>query len=149
MGSPHLFEDPTAGGIRRLTGAPQTEPADLPCESSKRHVRFHRGSIHFSHEGCLTEVALPFAVLILQDVSLALFTAKQLTRGSKFEPFGDGFPRFRDTSVLGHRGAEFSGRIPSSKGFFAPFSGDFQAGCRALNHRIFKNGNQKIKSAKK
>jgi hypothetical protein len=39
------------------------------------------------NESDFTEVALPFAVLILQDVALALFAAKHLSCCSNFEPF--------------------------------------------------------------
>ena len=36
------------------------------------------------NESDFTEVALPFAVVILQDVALAFFAAKHLARGSNF-----------------------------------------------------------------
>ena len=61
---------------------------------SERHVCLHCGCVHFCHEGDFTEVTLTLAALILQDVALALFTAKHLTGGSNFEPFADGFSRF-------------------------------------------------------
>ena len=72
----------------------------------ERHVRLDCFDIHFRHEGDFTEVALPFAALVLQDMALALFTAQHLTRGSYFEPLGVSFPRLGDTGIFGHRGAD-------------------------------------------
>lgn len=87
----------------------------------ERHVRFHGWHIHFGHKGDFTEIALPFTILILQQVALAFFAAKQLACGSHFEPFGDGFTGFGDACVFGHRGGEDRGDLTSCKGFLSDF----------------------------
>jgi hypothetical protein len=87
----------------------------------ERHVREDGLLIHFCHEGDFTKIALPLAVLILQDVALALFTAQHLTRRSNFESFGDGFSCFGYTSVFGHRGGESGGDPSIGKVFLAAF----------------------------
>ena len=71
------------------------------------------------NESDFTEVALPFAVLILQDVALALFAAKHLSSCSNFEPFGNGFSRFGYTGIFGHRGSECRGSRLMGNLFFA------------------------------
>lgn len=60
----------------------------------KRKIREDGLLIHFRHKGDLAEIPLPFAILVLQDVALALFTAQHLPGRSHFESFGDGFSRF-------------------------------------------------------
>ena len=87
----------------------------------KRKIREDGLLIHFRHKGDLAEIPLPFAILVLQDVALALFTAQHFTRRSDFESFGDRLSRFGYTSVFGHRGDE-SGGVPwFSKVFFQRF----------------------------
>jgi hypothetical protein len=87
----------------------------------ERHVRLDCFDIHFRHKGDFTEVALPLAALVLQDVALALFTAQHLTRGSYFEPLGVSFPRLGDTGIFGHRGGDGKGEAPFGKVFFTEF----------------------------
>ena len=84
----------------------------------ERHVRLDGFDVHFRHKGDLTEVALTLAILVLQDVALALFTAQHLTRGSYFEPLGISFPRLGDTSIFGHRGGDGRGEDRFGKVFF-------------------------------
>ena len=84
----------------------------------ERHVGLDCFDIHFRHEGDFTEVALTLAVLVLQDVALALFTAQHLTRGSYFEPLGISFPRLGDTGIFGHRGGDGRGEAEFGKVFF-------------------------------
>ena len=60
----------------------------------EREVREDRLLIHFRHKGDFTEVTLTLAILVLQDVALALFAAQHFTRRSNFEAFGDSFSRF-------------------------------------------------------
>ena len=75
----------------------------------ERKVHLDRLHIDFRHKGDFAEVALTLAILVLQDMALALFTAQHFTRRSDFESFGDSFPRLGDTSVFGHRGGDGSG----------------------------------------
>lgn len=75
----------------------------------ERHVREDGFLIHFCHEGDFAKVAFPFPVLVLEDMTLALFSAQHLTRRSNFETFGDGFSCFGYTRIFGHRGGEGGG----------------------------------------
>ena len=87
----------------------------------ERHVRLDCFDIHFRHEGDFTEVTLPLAALVLQNMALALFTAQHLTRGSYFEPLGVSFPRLGDTGIFGHRGGDGKGEARFGKVFFTLF----------------------------
>lgn len=87
----------------------------------EREVRQDGLFIHFRHEGDLAEIPFTLAVLVLQDVALALFTAQHFPRRSDFESLGDGFSRFGYTSIFGHRGGECGAFRWIGKGF----PGDF------------------------
>ena len=100
------------------------------------------------NESDFTEVALPFAVLILQDVALALFAAKHLARGSNFEPFGNGFSRFGYTGIFGHRGGECRGSRPMGNQFFALLEMGAISFVGITTLGILKSGNQKMQNRK-
>lgn len=89
----------------------------------EREVHLDRLHIDFRHEGDFAEVALTFAILVLQDVALALFTAQHFTRRSDFESFGDSFSRLGDASIFGHRGADARREPLRGKVFFTAGSG--------------------------
>ena len=91
------------------------------ASTGEREVRQDGLFIHFRHEGDLAEVPFTLAVLVLQDVALALFTAQHFSRRSDFESLGDGFSRFGYTSIFGHRGSECGAFRRIGKGF----PGDF------------------------
>ena len=100
---PHLVE----GSVRKEPGRRIFGSIWEPVSGSmEREVHLDRLHIDFRHKGDFAEVALPLAVLVLQDVALALFTAQHFTRRSDFESFGDSFSRLGDASIFGHRGAE-------------------------------------------
>ena len=87
----------------------------------ERHVREDGFLIHFCHEGDFAKVAFPFPVLVLEDMTLALFSAQHLTRRSNCETFGDGFSCFGYTRIFGHRGGEGGGVPPIGKVFLGAF----------------------------
>jgi hypothetical protein len=89
--------------------------------SGERHVRFDRRGVHFGHKGHFSEIAFPLTVLVLQQVALAFFAAEHFACSSQLEPFGDGFPGFRDACVFGHRGREGRGFSQTCKRFLDGF----------------------------
>ena len=87
----------------------------------ERHVREDGFLIHFCHKGDFTEIALPLAALVLQDMALALFTAQHFTRRSDLESLRYGLSRFGYTRIFGHRGGEGGGVPPIGKVFLGSF----------------------------
>lgn len=72
----------------------------------ERKVRLDRRHINFRHEDGLAEAVLALAILVFQQVALALTAAEHFTGTCHLESLGDRFPRFAYTWVLGHRGGD-------------------------------------------
>ena len=85
-----------------------------------------------AHERRLPKIALTFRILGDEDVTLALFTPKNLSGASDFESLGHGLLGFGLSGYSCHRSAEDIHEIPHGnhvfRWWFAPWSGTDQAG---------------------
>lgn len=74
------------------------------------------GEIRFRNKCRLTEIALPFPVFALSEVTSTLFPANNLTGSGNFEPFGDTFTGLCFACSSGHGARILGGSAGSANG---------------------------------
>jgi hypothetical protein len=77
--------------------------------SMEWQISLHIGNVRSRDKCHFPQIALTFAVFVLEKVPLALFPAQYFSRASDFKSLGNGFACFGDTSFASHRAKNLVG----------------------------------------